>query len=376
MAHRKNLKYIKILKDQYFEYERLNKFISLSADWVCVAGFDGYFKRINPAVSDLLGYSEEELMSRPINDFVFMDDQQVTSSSRTQIHRGTSLINFENRYLTKFGEVVWLSWTSIPDPERQVVFAIAKNETEKKLQEEERNIFTTNLAKINEDLKQFTRMTSHDMRSPVSNLMSIFGLLDISKVTDTETRELINLLRTTSERLHETMNTFVDVLIKNDKLNVPIEKLNLSSCLSRIMNSISSLIADSKTTITSDFTAYNFISFNQIYLESIFLNLITNSIKYAHPERNPVINISTRVLNGINQLIISDNGLGFDMDKVKDKIFGLYQMFHNRSFSKGIGLHLVYTHITSLGGQIVAESKINEGASFIVSFRKNSDLDQ
>jgi len=376
MAHRKNLKYIKILKDQYFEYERLNKFISLSADWVCVAGFDGYFKRINPAVSDLLGYSEEELMSRPINDFVFMDDQQVTSSSRTQIHRGTSLINFENRYLTKFGEVVWLSWTSIPDPERQVVFAIAKNVTEKKLQEEERNIFTTNLAKINEDLKQFTRMTSHDMRSPVSNLMSIFGLLDISKVTDTETRELINLLRTTSERLHETMNTFVDVLIKNDKLNVPIEKLNLSSCLSRIMNSISSLIADSKTTITSDFTAYNFISFNQIYLESIFLNLITNSIKYAHPERNPVINISTRVLNGINQLIISDNGLGFDMDKVKDKIFGLYQMFHNRSFSKGIGLHLVYTHITSLGGQIVAESKINEGASFIVSFRKNSDLDQ
>jgi len=376
MAHRKNLKYIKILKDQYFEYERLNKFISLSADWVCVAGFDGYFKRINPAVSDLLGYSEEELMSRPINDFVFMDDQQVTSSSRTQIHRGTSLINFENRYLTKFGEVVWLSWTSIPDPERQVVFAIAKNVTEKKLQEEERNIFTTNLAKINEDLKQFTRMTSHDMRSPVSNLMSIFGLLDISKVTDTETRELINLLRTTSERLHETMNTFVDVLIKNDKLNVPIEKLNLSSCLSRIMNSISSLIADSKTTITSDFTAYNFISFNQIYLESIFLNLITNSIKYAHPERNPVINISTRVLNGINQLIISDNGLGFDMDKVKDKIFGLYQVFHNRSFSKGIGLHLVYTHITSLGGQIVAESKINEGASFIVSFRKNSDLDQ
>jgi signal transduction histidine kinase len=71
----------------------------------------------------------------------------------------------------------------------------------------------------------------------------------------------------------------------------------------------------------------------------------------------------------VNQLIFSDNGLGFDMDKVKDKIFGLYEKFHSNVDSNGIGLYLVYNHITSLGGRIAVESKINEGATFTISFK-------
>ena len=71
----------------------------------------------------------------------------------------------------------------------------------------------------------------------------------------------------------------------------------------------------------------------------------------------------------MNQLVFSDEGLGFDMDKVKDKIFGLYEKFHNNSDSSGIGLYLVYNHIISLGGKIAVESKLNEGAKFIITFK-------
>ncbi len=70
----------------------------------------------------------------------------------------------------------------------------------------------------------------------------------------------------------------------------------------------------------------------------------------------------------MHQLIFSDNGLGFNMDKVKDKIFGLHQKFHDHIDSKGIGLYLVYNHVTSLGGQIAVESEVNKGATFIISF--------
>ena len=364
------LEYIKILKKQCLEYEQLDTLFNLSADLLCIAGFDGYFKKINPAVSRLLGYTTEELLSRPINEFVFGDDKNVTSNVRNDIHKGVPLLNFENRYLTKSGEIVWLSWTSMPEVNQKVVFAIAKNITHKKLQEEERNILMTKLTQINEELKQFTRMTSHDIRSPVNNLLSIFGLLNITKIADPETQELVSLLKTTSERLNDTVTNFVDVLIKSDQFNVSVENLYLTPILQKVTSSISSLINNSGTTINYDFSVYDTVYFNKAYMESIFLNMITNAIKYANPEKLPLISIRTEVTDHIHQLIISDNGSGFDMEKVKDKIFGLYQVFHEHKESKGIGLHLVHTHISAMGGKISVDSKVNEGTTFTISFKE------
>ncbi|WP_449436551.1 ATP-binding protein [Pedobacter steynii] len=104
-------------------------------------------------------------------------------------------------------------------------------------------------------------------------------------------------------------------------------------------------------------------------MDSIFLNLITNSIKYAKPDSYPDISIATRKTNGVHQLIFTDKGQGFDMEKVKHKIFGLHQTFHNHTESKGIGLYLVYNHINSLGGHIDVESKVNEGVKFVLTFK-------
>ncbi|MBS1528184.1 MAG: PAS domain S-box protein [Bacteroidetes bacterium] len=114
----------------------LEFFFELSPDLLCIAGFDGYFKKINPAVSKTLGYTEEELFSRPINSFVHPDDQHATEYRRNLIRKGTPLLNFENRYLTKTGEIVWLTWTSMPVNSKKLVFAIAKNVTHRKRLEE------------------------------------------------------------------------------------------------------------------------------------------------------------------------------------------------------------------------------------------------
>jgi signal transduction histidine kinase len=135
-----------------------------------------------------------------------------------------------------------------------------------------------------------------------------------------------------------------------------------------VQQSLRSLIQSSKSIIQVDFSAFKKIKFNKAYLESVLLNLITNSIKYAKPDCSPVISIYTKKENGVNQLIFADEGQGFDMDKVKDRIFGLNQKFHDHADSKGIGLYLVHNHITSLGGRIAVESKPNEGAKFIISF--------
>lgn len=348
---------------------RLGHFFDLSPDLLCIAGFDGYFKKINPAVSKLLEYTNEELLALPINEFVFHEDKDITSKVRTELKRNKPLLNFENRYVTKSGEIVWLSWTSMPIESEQMVFAIAKNITHKKKLEEERNSLLANLTRINNDLKQLTYTTSHDLRSPVNNLLSLFSMLDVAKIDDRETVQIIDILKSASENLRQTLNGYVDVLSQKDTMLAHVEELDLNESLQVVLRSISSLIENSKVTLYVDFSQLEKIKFNKNYLESIFLNLITNSIKYSRPDCFPIISIRSQKLDGVNHLIFSDNGLGFDLELHKDKIFGLHQKFHSHGDSKGIGLYLVHAHVTNLGGRIEVESRVNEGTTFTIAFK-------
>ncbi|WP_373520336.1 PAS domain S-box protein [Aquiflexum sp.] len=348
--------------------QKLEIFFDISPDLFCIAGYDGYFKRINPAVSSLLGYSEAELFSRPINDFVYPEDKDITAEARTKLTKSHPLLNFENRYLTKNGETVWLSWTSMYLENEELIFAIAKDISLKKNLELERNLLLHNLTDINQKLKNLSYTVTHDLRAPVNNLISIFQLLDSSKIQDPRTLKLIEVLKSSSDNLKETLNNYVDILYDEDKKSQEIEKINFKDSLDSVLKSIPSLIKNSQASLQFDFEELKEIEFNSAYMGSIFLNLITNSIKYAKPEVTPVISITSSIQHGKKKLIFEDNGLGFDMDKVKDKIFGINQKFHNHSDSKGIGLYLIYNHIKSLGGDISVESEVNVGTKFTITF--------
>lgn len=358
-----------VINDNYNSFENFENFFDLSPDLLCVAGYDGYLKKVNPAVSKLLGYSNEELLSKPINEFVYHDDRNNTSTARNELRNQISLFNFENRYVTKNGTVVWLIWTSLPIESDKVVYAIAKNITYKKELEDERNIHLAELTKINHEFKQLTYSTAHDIKSPVNNMLSVFELLDLSTIKDSETLEFISILKSSTEGLRQTLNEYIAILDQNNKINSHLEELSLNTTLNEILISINSIINNSNAIINVDFSELETILFNKGYLKSIFLNLLTNAIKYSKTDCVPIISIYSKVVDGNKQLIISDNGIGFDMDNVKDKIFGLHQKFNTNLDSQGIGLYLVYNHITSLGGHIVVESKKNEGAKFIISFK-------
>ena len=108
-------------------------FFELTPDLVCIAGKDGFFKKINPAVINKLGYTAEELFVRPIASFVHPEDRGLTASTRQELLLGKALLNFVSRYITKANQIIWLEWTSIYFSEKEVVFAIAKDVTQRKL---------------------------------------------------------------------------------------------------------------------------------------------------------------------------------------------------------------------------------------------------
>jgi PAS domain S-box-containing protein len=146
----------------------LEYFFHLSPDWLCVAGFDGYFKKINPAVSRTLGYTDSELFAKPIDSFVYPEDRSITASKRESIKKNNPLYNFENRYVTKSGEIVWLSWTSMPVQSQQLVFAIAKNITDKKKLEEFSR--TSLVSAQNSEILKRGDLTRTDLLKPISEL--------------------------------------------------------------------------------------------------------------------------------------------------------------------------------------------------------------
>jgi PAS domain S-box-containing protein len=122
------------------DFSDLEVFFEHSPDLICVAGFDGYFRKINSAVCNTLGYTRAELFLAPISSFIYSEDKHVTAMRRKKILTGEALTNFDNRYVTKTGELVWLTWTSVPIPNKELVFAIAKNITYRKKLEEYKRI--------------------------------------------------------------------------------------------------------------------------------------------------------------------------------------------------------------------------------------------
>jgi PAS domain S-box-containing protein len=110
----------------------LAQIFEFTPDMICLSGFDGYFKRMNPAGLELLGYSLEEIRSKPILSFMHEQDRLTTSKKQQNLYNGEALRNFENRYITKKGDMVWLSWTAISVPEYATVYSVAKNITEEK----------------------------------------------------------------------------------------------------------------------------------------------------------------------------------------------------------------------------------------------------
>jgi PAS domain S-box-containing protein len=189
-----------------YNYE---KFFELTPDLLCIAGFDGYFKKVNAAVANTLGYSYEELYSSPINSFLHPLDVEMTNKVRASLTAFETLYNFENRYITKTGEIVWLSWTSRPSKEDRLIFASAKNISYRKRLELDKDNEFDNLVKINEAFKQLSYTTSHDLRSPLESLLAVFDLLDLNTIKDEKTIALINVLKRGGEKIKTRVDEYI-----------------------------------------------------------------------------------------------------------------------------------------------------------------------
>ena len=232
---------------------------------------------------------------------------------------------------------------------------------------EELEVLTEELTAQNLQLADFTQITSHNLRAPVSNLNS---LVDIYKLIDNEEErnELFEKFEIVISHLTLTLNTLIEALSTKNDTSVERSEVSFSEVLMRTQEIFTAEISKCNAVIKSDFSEVDTIQCHKIYLDSVFQNLIGNSLKYKSKERRPQIEVTSEINDGNVILKFKDNGLGIDLDKHGHKIFGLNKVFHNHPEAKGIGLFMTKTQIEAMGGTIAIESKVNEGTTFIINF--------
>lgn len=292
-------------------------FFTSTPDLVCIAGKDGFFRNVNPAVINKLGFSKEELFERPISSFIHEDDKAVTHKNRQELLQGKTLFNFINRYVTKSGGYVWLEWTSIYFADKEIVFAIAKDITERKNAEIEtakKYIKYKGLANhfkhsIENDRKNLAYELHEDLAQLVSALkmdidwisLNVPELSPISRNRVDDAMTISKLLISTIQRLAFSISPN---MIDNLGLHATLEWLCKEFT---VLHGIPcSFESDYNEAFLTDEMKIDFFRLCQESLSSVLDHASATNIK-----------ISIEEVGQHLQLVIMDDGRGFDMTEQK-----------------------------------------------------------
>lgn len=330
---------------------------------------------VNQAFTDMTGYPSENVIGKsPAMFFGPKSDIMEFDKLKTAIQDYKECF-IETISYKKNREEFWVNFSMIPvtnkDGEHSHWISIQRDVTEEKERDKEREHLIRELTQNNKDLKQFSYITSHNLRAPLSNLTGLLNLMDDMVIEDLELREIINGFSKSTHLLNETINDLVKVVIIKDNPSIEKEKVLIKEIFENVFNQLSFLIGLHKPILKIDLEEVTILNINKSYLESIFLNLLTNSIKYRAENRQLRVTISSKVVEDDLILTFKDNGIGIDLQRNKDKIFGLYQRFHNHPDSKGLGLYLVKSQVEAMGGTITVESEIGKGTIFTIIFKNN-----
>jgi PAS domain S-box-containing protein len=278
----------------------------------------------------------------------------------------------EHRMLCKDGSYKWIltrgkviEWTAEHKPVR--IMGTHTDITWQKEKEDELSRTLDIVSEQNKRLLNFAYIVSHNLRSHSGNFKLLLDVIEVSE-THEELNEAFDHLKDIYYSLDETIKNLNEIVKIQTNISKQKEEINLHQYVEKTTDLLRSEIKLKKAVIHNKVDQDLSILWNPAYMESILLNLLTNGIKYGHPNRNPEISIQTYLVNDSLVLEISDNGLGIDLKKHGQKLFGMYKTFHGNSDAKGIGLFITKNQVDAMGGKIEVFSEVNKGSTFRIFF--------
>ncbi|RVT77396.1 PAS domain-containing protein [Flavobacterium sufflavum] len=327
----------------------------------------------NPAFTNMTGYASEEIINNSLDTLKGPNTELSVIKKIIQIIRNKEEGLLEIKCYKKDKTEFWLRFTLIPiynsENELSHWVSIQRDVTEEKNQEKEKEQLIKELTQNNKDLKQFSYITSHNLRAPMSNLTGLLNLIEDITIEDPELNEIINGFSKSTHLLNETIEDLTKVMIIKDNTSIEKENISIKDVFENVFSQLTNQIEIAKPILKLNLENVSVLNTNKAYMESILLNLLTNSLKYRSDKRILKITITAHQTGNTVELVFKDNGIGIDLDRNKDKIFGLYQRFHDYADSKGLGLYLVKSQVEAMKGTINIESKVNKGTTLTLTFK-------
>ncbi len=255
---------------------------------------------------------------------------------------------------------VWFSAKAYPSPDGLTIFI--KDITNRKKTEQELMNLVASLEAKNKDLQQFSYIVSHNLRAPVAK---IAGLTTIIGVNPEEDKQLIGLIAEEAHQLDEVVKDISSIVYARKTDGLQVQRTSIRECFEQALHSLQTELSASEVNITTNFTAIDEVETVRPYLVSILYNLISNAVKYRRSHVPATIEVKSAIAPPYVCVSVVDNGMGIDLKRNQNKIFGLYKRFHGPEIpGRGLGLNLVKTQTEALGGKVEVDSAINQGTTF------------
>jgi len=354
--------------------KRFRALIENSTDGLAEINSNGVITEMSQSALKILGYSSKVDLNFSTLNFVHPDDLKKILLLFNHIlpeHNKIKATQF--RVKRADGNYIWLEanfHNLLHEPAVNAVILNFRDITSRIQNEQDRKILIDELTASNTDLKQYTYLASHNLRAPLTNLISIINIMDWDVIKDENCLSLFKAFKESTFQLNDTLNDMIEVVLVKKMINITLKEISFEEVYHKSIQLLQTQVPQLGEILTADFTAVPLVYFDAVYLENIFTNLISNAVKYAAPERPLQIKIKAYFKDDTIQLECTDNGIGMDMEVVKDKIFGLYQRFHNNEDAKGLGLYMVQSQLNALGGSIGVNSTLNKGTTFTLTFKK------
>ena len=360
---------------QFVERKRaegeLNTLFQMSRDMLCIAGFDGYFRRLNPAWQETLGYSLEELTSRPYVEFVHPEDRNATTAEANSITAGEETLLFENRYRRRDGSYCWLAWKATPLVEEGLIFAVARDVTEQKQAAQELLLARQTAEAASRAKSDFLANVSHEIRTPMNAVIGMAELLLDTQLRGVQ-REYLTALKDSAESLLGLINDLLDFSrIEAGKFELTPTTFDLRELLGdtlltlgvrahqKGLELVSRVAPEVPTLVVGDAAR----------LRQVIVNLVGNAVKFT-AKGEVLVEVEARGRDSDGELLafaVSDTGIGIPLEK-QQMIFEAFAQADSSTTREyggtGLGLAIAARIVGAMGSRLEVESTPGRGSRF------------
>jgi len=356
----------------------LQKFFDLTLDFMCIANVQGYFLKISSTFTTVLGYSENELLGRPFVDFIHPDDVEATLAETRKLSEGHITVSFENRYRKADGTYIWLNWNSHPDPATGMLYAAARDITQRKLSEE---LFRKNLIlqKERDVAEQSSRMKeeflahmSHEIRTPLNSIIGLSNLLIKKEGNHAKEMDYLRSIQLNSKNLFELVNNILDFSkIESGSYELDKKEFSLSQVTLDAVESMQVAAMEKGLILNTQFEGDipPWVKGDPLRLSQVLINLLSNGIKFTKigevSLKLEVITSETHM--AIVKFTVADTGPGIPESKLEEIFHPFKQgssFLTRETGGTGLGLAISRKLVEMQGGELKVISREGFGSKF------------